>query len=30
MTEVGLVEAHGTTRSRSYTLSVLVYRTAGD
>lgn len=28
--EVGLVEAHGSTRSRSYTLSVDVYRVTGD
>lgn len=30
LTEAGLVEAHGTTRGRSYTLSVTVYRAAGD
>ena len=29
-TEAGLVEAHGTTRGRSYTLSAAVYRVAGD
>lgn len=30
LVEVGLVEAHGSTRSRSYTLSVDVYRVTGD
>lgn len=30
LTEAGLVEAHGTTRGRSYTLSVAVYRQTGD
>lgn len=30
LTEAGLVEAHGSTRGRSYTLSVAVYRAAGD
>ncbi len=30
LTEAGLVEAHGTTRGRSYTLSATVYRAAGD
>jgi ATP-dependent DNA helicase RecG len=30
LTEAGLVEAHGTTRGRSYTLSAAVYRVAGD
>lgn len=30
LTEVGLVEAHGNTRGRSYTLSAAVYRQAGD
>lgn len=30
LTEAGLVEAHGSTRGRSYTLSVGVYRAAGD
>jgi ATP-dependent DNA helicase RecG len=30
LTEAGLVEAHGTTRARSYTLSAAVYRVAGD
>ncbi|MGB3392640.1 MAG: ATP-binding protein [Stenotrophomonas sp.] len=30
LVEVGLVEAHGGTRSRSYTLSVDVYRVTGD
>lgn len=30
LTEAGLVEAHGTTRGRSYTLSLTVYRAAGD
>jgi ATP-dependent DNA helicase RecG len=30
LTEAGLVEAHGSTRGRSYTLSAIVYRAAGD
>lgn len=30
LTEAGLVEAHGSTRGRSYTLSAAVYRVAGD
>ncbi|MGC8731333.1 MAG: ATP-binding protein [Halothiobacillaceae bacterium] len=30
LTEAGLVEAHGNTRGRSYTLSASVYRQAGD
>jgi ATP-dependent DNA helicase RecG len=30
LTEAGLVEAHGTTRGRSYTLSVSLYQAAGD
>jgi ATP-dependent DNA helicase RecG len=30
LTEAGLVEAHGATRARSYTLSAEVYRAAGD
>ena len=30
LTEAGLVEAHGNTRGRSYTLSAAVYRQAGD
>ncbi len=30
LTEAGLVEAHGSTRGRSYTLSAAVYRAAGD
>lgn len=30
LTEAGLVEAHGTARGRSYTLSAAVYRVAGD
>ena len=30
LTEAGLIEAHGNTRGRSYTLSVAVYRAAGD
>lgn len=30
LTEAGLVEAHGNTRGRSYTLSASVYRAAGD
>jgi len=30
LTEAGLVEAHGSTRGRSYTLSALLYRAAGD
>jgi ATP-dependent DNA helicase RecG len=30
LTEAGLVEAHGATRGRSYTLSAAVYRVAGD
>lgn len=30
LTEAGLVEAHGTTRGRSYTLSATLYRVAGD
>ncbi len=30
LTEAGLVEAHGTARGRSYTLSAMVYRTAGN
>ena len=30
LTEAGLVEAHGNTRGRSYTLSAAVYRHAGD
>lgn len=30
LTEAGLVEAHGNARGRSYTLSVTVYRAAGD
>ena len=30
LTEAGLVEAHGSTRGRSYTLSATVYRAAGD
>lgn len=29
-TEAGLVEAHGTTRGRSYTLLLILYRAAGD
>ncbi|OAN24103.1 ATP-binding protein [Pseudomonas oryzihabitans] len=30
LTEAGLVEAHGATRGRSYTLSASLYRAAGD
>lgn len=30
LTEAGLVEAHGATRARSYTLSASLYRAAGD
>lgn len=30
LTEAGLVEAHGATRSRSYTLAAVVYRRSGD
>ena len=30
LTEAGLVEAHGTTRGRSYTLSAALYRVAGE
>ncbi len=30
LTEAGLVEAHGATRGRSYTLSATMYRAAGD
>lgn len=30
LTEAGLVEAHGTTRGRSYTLSAALYQAAGD
>lgn len=30
LTEAGLVEAHGATRARSYTLSVSLYQAAGD
>lgn len=30
LTEAGLVEAHGTTRGRSYTLSAAMYRVVGD
>lgn len=30
LTEAGLVEAHGSTRGRSYTLSATLYRAAGD
>lgn len=30
LTEAGLVEAHGATRGRSYTLSVAVYQRSGD
>jgi ATP-dependent DNA helicase RecG len=30
LTETGLVEAHGTTRGRSYTLSATVYQHSGD
>lgn len=30
LTEAGLVQAHGNTRGRSYTLSASVYRAAGD
>lgn len=30
LTEAGLVEAHGSTRGRSYTLSAAIYRAAGD
>ena len=30
LTEAGLVQAHGHTRGRSYTLSAYVYQTAGD
>jgi ATP-dependent DNA helicase RecG len=30
LTEAGLVEAHGSTRGRSYTLSAAIYQAAGD
>ena len=30
LTEAGLIEAHGATRARSYTLSASLYRAAGD